>query len=618
MHSKNIHCCQLCRLEFEAEDDLSLHKCIDIKQEFQDSKVYDVGQNGDLELSEEFLSSIIKQVEDLCDSIQKGDPIIERAISVNQKLIDAVGSYRNQLILIDSKNIEMQDNWDDFDDLPQESEVESGKNDSDTEYNPKVENKKNKFPNADSITPTSKVDKVNKPKVSTGENPDFKDFRALLPFLKYNNDKESDNKSVENKSDSDFEPDIGKKTGKKPNTESETKCKLLKNAKTTKAKTSKSTKVAHLNRDMIPYMKYSNDNTVFECTICNVKFEKKLNMFEHLKSTHDSEITQKIQETKKKSFSKEHIDKMMGIVKSQCGNHSINSMAQMIKLNTTTIRIRIRKEGIVFEKQDGECYFCVLKKSSLESKDCIKSFPNDTTAFLYLKYNKEENLFYCSICNRSGQGTSNGRSSLLCHIKTIHQKTEKLEEIVLPNKRNNCEDGTCKEIYGSIKRDLWCKQCGEKRENDSKQFRVCPDCGKSVRGLKWHRDTMHSAEKHKCSKCEIEFSNIHYLKEHIKNVHEKVPCVHCGKLFGLGKGMVRHIDTQHTSNDEKKFRCDECGKTFISNDRLKDHKNIHTGEKPYKCKFCSACFASSGTRYKHQGRHLGTNHRSSSKKLIIL
>ena len=51
---------------------LSLHRCIEIKQEFQDSKVvdiYDVGQNGDLDLSEEFLSSILKQVDNLCDAI---------------------------------------------------------------------------------------------------------------------------------------------------------------------------------------------------------------------------------------------------------------------------------------------------------------------------------------------------------------------------------------------------------------------------------------------------------------------------------------------------------------------------------------------------------------------
>ena len=64
MDSENIHCCQLCHAEFETEDDLSLHKCVDIKQEFQDLKVldiYDVGQNGHLELSEEFLSSIISR-----------------------------------------------------------------------------------------------------------------------------------------------------------------------------------------------------------------------------------------------------------------------------------------------------------------------------------------------------------------------------------------------------------------------------------------------------------------------------------------------------------------------------------------------------------------------------
>ena len=59
--------------------------------------------------------------------------------------------------------------------------------------------------------------------------------------------------------------------------------------------------------------------------------------------------------------------------------------------------------------------------------------------------------------------------------------------------------------------------------------------------------------------------------------------------------MSRHIDTQHTSNDEKKYKCDECGKAFITNERLKYHKNIHTGEKSYKCKFCSTCFASSET-----------------------
>jgi hypothetical protein len=284
-----------------------------------------------------------------------------------------------------------QDIWDDCDNL-----MESDKNDSDTEYKPKIKNngKKNKLPNADSLTPTSKVDKVNKPKVSTDENPNFKGFRALLPFLKY-----------------------------------------------------------------------KNDNKIFECTICNETFEKKIDMFQHLKSTHDSEITQKIAATKKKSFSKEHIDKKMDIVKSQCGNHSIGSMAMMVKLSTATIKDRIRKENMVFTKQEGECYFCVKEKSHLEPRD--KKY--DTETFLYLKYNKEDKLLYCSICNRSETGNSVGRQVLLYHIKTTHQKNTNIEEMVLPKKRNECEDGTCKEIYGLKKQKLWCKQCNKKHKTLSSQ-----------------------------------------------------------------------------------------------------------------------------------------------------
>ena len=77
--------------------------------------------------------------------------------------------------------------------------------------------------------------------------------------------------------------------------------------------------------------------------------------------------------------------------------------------------------------------------------------------------------------------------------------------------------------------------------------------------------------------------------------------------------MNRHIQSQHTSNEEKRFKCDICGKGFAVKEKLKDHKNVHTGEKPYKCKFCSACFASRGTHATHQKSHLGL-HRVSGKK----
>ena len=51
MGSENIHLCRICHSEFETEEDLSLHTCVEIKQEFQETNVidsYDFGQNGAL------------------------------------------------------------------------------------------------------------------------------------------------------------------------------------------------------------------------------------------------------------------------------------------------------------------------------------------------------------------------------------------------------------------------------------------------------------------------------------------------------------------------------------------------------------------------------------------
>ena len=112
-----------------------------------------------------------------------------------------------------------------------------------------------------------------------------------------------------------------------------------------------------------------------------------------------------------------------------------------------------------------------------------------------------------------------------------------------------------------------------------------------------------------CPHCNKEVKR---LKKHIKLVHEKAPCIHCGELICVFK-MKLHIDSKHTSNEDKKHKCDICSKGFINITRLNEHKNIHTGEKPFKCKFCSKCFASRGTQAMHQRSHLG-HHRNHAKK----
>lgn len=128
-----------------------------------------------------------------------------------------------------------------------------------------------------------------------------------------------------------------------------------------------------------------------------------------------------------------------------------------------------------------------------------------------------------------------------------------------------------------------------------------------------HLSIKHFGEKQICSHCNKELPCLSSLKDHIKKVHEKVPCPECGEMFA-NILMKRHIQSKHTPNDLKKYKCEVCGKGFAAKGNFEDHKNIHTGEKPYKCKYCMACFASKGTHAMHERKHLGYSRDYSKKK----
>ena len=106
-------------------------------------------------------------------------------------------------------------------------------------------------------------------------------------------------------------------------------------------------------------------------------------------------------ESRKKRFkrSDEHIGKMMDIVKSQCGSHSVKSMAEMLKMPKATVLNKIKQLGIVFSKREGECHFCDLKKSITENSE-PKDKGYDSSLYSCLRYDKVEKMFSCSVCNR--------------------------------------------------------------------------------------------------------------------------------------------------------------------------------------------------------------------------
>ena len=76
-----------------------LDTCFDIKEELNGLKNDDYEDSTtDLdELSDEFLTTTLKLVDELCDNIRNGDPDIGRTREVNQKLNSAITCYRVKL-----------------------------------------------------------------------------------------------------------------------------------------------------------------------------------------------------------------------------------------------------------------------------------------------------------------------------------------------------------------------------------------------------------------------------------------------------------------------------------------------------------------------------------------
>ena len=308
-----------------------------------------------------------------------------------------------------------------------------------------------------------------------------------------------------------------------------------------------------------------NLNNAVRCYRSKLDLEKQINFIQS-----DNEDGPKIpkEKGKKRKLKKEIInDENVKFVKDQCGKHSVNIMSIMLNMNYSTLQRRIEKEKIKFTE---ECYFCELKTRN----DAI----NKAYLFPLLKYNHDKKKIECAVCNFS---KCKDRGNLFTHIKSIHKNEINAISEGDKEEKNNCGKSECKKLYGMMEgKAFWCAKCVEvselppskrpKDEPESKQ-KLCPECGISVQHLKAHLDNVHFPEKQICPHCDQELRSKHGLSQHIKKVHEKVPCSECGKLVGdTACDIKRHMESAHAPKHKLKYKCDICFKGFAAKQRLEE------------------------------------------------
>ena len=410
--------------------------------ESKDKKQISSTISSSLELSEQFILFILKQVDEICENIKNGDPDTKRSKEVNHNLNNAVISYRNML---------------DFEkELFDESEYSNGlgmesKNEYDSTdifHDSKVTEKKvkeakvsKKCPICDAsfsiqMTQSTVNRHINKCKIES----------TVCPVVKDNDQELSEIDPLE---------------------------------------------------DVFP------DSKVPEENVKKLKVSKK--NVEKAKVPKKKVRKLKAPEEKRKMGPRNimHDEKFI-LAKNQCGRHNLSEMSLLLEINMSTLKSRIKREGITFSKKLLDCEICEMKKNTVD----IMKYPLITL----ITYNSIEKKFECCICKFSGSF----RGIMHRHLIEKHRNEINAKALLDAKSENNphCEESLCQKVYGNGRgKKFWCKKCSKKEEKRKKESKpVCPECGLTVQSLKDHLIRKHSQEKHVCNICSQEYPSLIHLK----------------------------------------------------------------------------------------------------------
>ena len=174
----------------------------------------------------------------------------------------------------------------------------------------------------------------------------------------------------------------------------------------------------------------------------------------------------------------------------------------------------------------------------------------------------------CAVCGVS----CTGKIGYAQHLKS-HHPDENLQ-VLLYSKKYKC---------GECDASFTCSTGLE--EHDRVKHRGilfdCPVCGrklKSSRCLQLHLRTHGIGVRHKCDDCNMTFSQMGHMVQHIRVNHpERLPekyvadytCPDCGKSFKNRNSVVKHQETKHLGFS---YSCPNCEKSFRSRSGLNTHR----------------------------------------------
>ena len=129
----------------------------------------------------------------------------------------------------------------------------------------------------------------------------------------------------------------------------------------------------------------------------------------------------------------------------------------------------------------------------------------------------------------------------------------------------------------------------------------CDYRGVHPRDIRYHLDRVHKKTTFDCDQCDSKFAYEHYLKKHMKFLHEnKGECPVCNKVV---VALKEHMKRLH-DNERPKFKCDVCQKELATQIVLDQHKRTHDpNREKHTCDHCGNEFVEKMNLRRHLEIH---------------